>query len=436
MTSIAFVALFLALLGPPVWAQVEPDAGPKNGFHLYSVTGSFGYSSTALGAGYSSSVPGLGGDYFAQASTAVGYSQSGPNGNFSVIYVPSYSGQVRYSNLQAFNQDLTIRLSRRLGLKLGWYLNGYGGDRTIETYLFAGNALSQVAAADPTLNGLSDALNGGHTSSPNLVNAGQAILYGTRVLSEGATTGLTYRPTTRLRWSVSASGDQSQARPNSSYTDAAFFPRTKMLRGDLSMGYSLTTRTEVGFDVSTARLYGGFGREQYSTAAVHVARKLTTRWFASGALGAGASNYRSTATAPTTLTYVTDLSLAYRSTEQTFAVNYNRYAGDFYGSNSRATQTYMGIWTWHNRGRSWSLQASGAYQTLAGGTLAGATVTQAGGAISRGLTRQLSAGLDYGFAQFSGVSGVATGPTRAITSHGARLSITWIPFLRETPPLQ
>lgn len=424
--SLGLLVLGGLWLVPALLAQTDVDVQPRNGLHWYNVTASLGYSSLALGGGYSSAVPSVGGDYFGWASTAIGYYQGGPNGSFSVTYVPSYSGQVRYSNLKSFNQDLTIHAARRLSAKAEWYLNAFGVEHTIQEYLFSGNALAQ-AAQD------SDNLTAAQAAPPSLATTAQVILYGTRVLSFGATTGFNYRPTTRLRWNASVTGDQSQGRPNHAYPQAAFLPRTQVLRADSSLGYSVTPRTEIGLDAEAARVFGGYGRQQYYSGAVRLARKLAPQWYASGAVGVGASNYGSNSLAPTTATYMTDLSLAYRRPEQALVLSYNRYAGGFYGVNTRATDTYMAMWTWRTRNRRWSLQANGAYQTLAGGVLGGATITQAGGLISRGITRQVLLSLDYGFAEFSGV-GLAS--SHELTSHAARLTLTWIPFLRDTPPLR
>jgi hypothetical protein len=209
-------------------------------------------------------------------------------------------------------------------------------------------------------------------------------------------------------------------------------PGTETVRAELGFDRSVNPKTDVGFDLSIARTQSSSRtREQYSAAALHLARQLAQHWFVSGGGGVGTSNYASQTLAPTSFTYVGSASVAYQEGVNTMAFTYNRSAGDSYGLNSRTMQTYVGTWSWHNRRRSWSLFANGERQTMGGGSLSGLNVNQFGAGISNALMRQASWSIEYGFVALTNGARDSNGPAR---SSGVKVTFTWIPVLSETAP--
>src|SRR5256885_2019575 len=102
----------------------------KNGFQVYGAAFSAGYS------GLSSSELLKSENYSSVLSSiSLGFSHTGPKNNLSVTYVPSFSGTFHTSNLQSFNQAMSLEFTRRLTSKWTWYTAGSADDSTIEQFL-------------------------------------------------------------------------------------------------------------------------------------------------------------------------------------------------------------------------------------------------------------------------------------------------------------
>jgi hypothetical protein len=444
--AVLALALSLGATVNDAWGQSLLDGGlfgpEKNGLHIYNVTASVGYSSLLGAFSNANDLQGHGGNYYSSAGVSLGYSHSGAQLSVRVMYVPSYSGTYRYSSLNSFNQRLNLTLSRRLGFKWTFYVVAVGDDSTVEQFIFQPNTLTTFVNGPATFDELAGAVMGGATSASPLKTFSQILIYGTRVLSFGANAGMTYRPSTRLRISFNGSGNEAQARPDSRdlHPEQSLLPRTRSEAGDANISYTLNPRTEIGTQFSTTRTQSFVGDYQTSNFSGSIGRKVGMHWFASvqgglgvfNSLGGGDTVGRSNQISPLEVSYLASGSVGYKGREHTWAGTYNRRVADQYGLGSESTTGLSGSWNWHQPGSSWAVYVSGGKQLLGGGLWGDLGSWQASAGVSRSLGRQVSCLVAYSYLKDS-VS--QTRMYNNVSAHAVRLTISWIPFLREAPPL-
>ena len=410
-------------------AQPRVQAGTPvgfgaNGFHLYSASLAAGYMSSAFGAG--TLAPGLGGDYQGWASLTGGYSFTGPKGVFAIDYTPGYTARLRYSQLRSFNQALTLTGTRRLGSKTLVHFNGSGSEGSYESFLFSGGGLGSVVGTG----GTTDVLTGGLSSASGAsLSPAQLIVYGGKVRTAVSSMGVSYAATTRLTVSLDASGSLTATKYDNTTTLAPVLPRYLNATGAFGLGYSLSPSTTIGSRLSYSYTTSKLANFDDSVAALFLDRKLGQHWFT--ALSAGPSLYRTKGGPVTaaTLSYDASGTLGYRFRQTSLATSYHRRAGDSYGFGAEASDTYDAAWDHFTRTLGWSFRASGGQQRLSGGSAGGFRASYAAGGITHALGRQLTLSLEYSYARYVG----AAYPRAEFQS--GRISLTWIPFLRDTPSL-
>jgi hypothetical protein len=438
----AAIAFFMGISVPLHQASAQgflenrADTLGKNGLHLYNVTGSIGYSSLLSMYRYGNPAGGIDGNYAAAASITLGYSHMGPKSALSFMYVPSYSGIFPISGQNSFNQRLNLEFSTRFGSKWTFYIAGSTDDSTVEQFIFKPSALTQFVNGPATFDQLASAVIGGQADTLALGLPGQLLAYGSRVLSVGANAGITYRPSSRLRLSFTGNAGQYQARDNKrdSHLDQPLIPRSRFEQGNANVSYSLTPRTEAGVQLSTMKTRGMAGQYQTTTASGSIGRKLGAQWFASaqGGIGVFTSLERTGRVLPDGSSYIVNGTLGYKAREQTWAGTYNRMLADQYGLGSASTSSFLGSWSWRRPGLSWSIFASGGKQLLSGGTFGDFGTWQTSAGYSRALGRQASVSMEYSYLTDS------VTPVRLynnVNAHAVRVTMSWIPFLRDTPPL-
>jgi len=402
------LALFAALFtsGPILAQEVIPDPdtadGPpaavaKNGLHVYQVSGSVGYSSVSGLLGNGSDFRQLGCDCYGVGAITTGYSHTGPVNRFDAVYTPSYSNYYGLTGLQGFNQNMQVVFESRFSPKWKFSLVATADDSSVVEF-----------ALQP-----SSALNGGQdlgtfvSTTMSAVTPGQTLLYGGRVLSVGGRTGLTYRPTTRIRITFEGGFFQSQTRSGGSSQSGNYvIPRSRFENANVNATYSLTPRTEVGGEVSLLEYHTVLGDYRATVVGGTYARKLSRQW--SVLADAGFGTYAPTST-PATLPkisfagsqFTTTLGLGYHGRENSFMTTYRRMAGDLYGLASSSSQGVQSAWRWHQAGRNWSTYLELDYQRLTGGPLGDGANWEASAGVTRALSRRMSMSFSYGYLKSS-----------------------------------
>ncbi len=390
----------------------------NNGFHINEVDLSAGYADIKGPAGFLAGPQGQAfTGYSAWASASLGYSNINPNGSFVVIYTPSYTSVFRYS-AHWFDQDLHLDWTRRLSTEWAFRFSGTARESTVEEFLFVPQGTVSSA--------------GDYIYSPSLVNPTQALLFGTRVLSLNAGLGVTYSPSTRLHISLDARGDQIQSRPNPSEPAQYVIPRTRAEEGHLVVGYKASPKTEYGVEADYLQAQSVFGRYRTATAGLFAARRLGMRWSVNGSGFAAAISSVGQGSLPFTLSYGVSGNVRYQLRANSFSLSYRRSGGDSYGFGALSTTAYSALWSWRSRARTWSLQAVADRQQIEGGVVGGIDLWDGSLTVSRALSRRVALGVGASYLRETLPPGILAGETQAYI---ARLTLSWIPFLRDTPPL-
>jgi hypothetical protein len=441
---------------PSSFVNLNPLGRAQNGWRLFSVTGSFGYSTLALPANSgvigSPSVPSfalgqLQSDYDTTASAAFGYNYSAPKSTISLFYSPSYVRRYRFSKIKAFNQTMGINLHRDFAPKWSANLALNGADQTLDQLLFSSAILSTATTPVGTLDDLQQGLGLGQysgdqlasllTGSPAIATPSQSVIFGISVLSLAGSAGVSYRPTPRL--SISVNGGVSQSQTRGSRGDVAnqsnfVIPRAvaQIITGTVS--YAWSPRTSVGAQLGSSWMDSSFNRYLTHNVSGFLQRRLTPRLFAglqagvgfadslqkAGQTGAGPLNGAATSTG--------GVNLGYAAFEQSFTGAYTRSVSDNFGFASQRSESISGSWQWARPGRPWGVGASVGQQRLLGGFIQDFRFWFASASFHRMLSSQLAINFSVGYVDRPPIT-TASFTTNAIgiSGYSTRVTLVWTP---------
>ncbi len=403
-----------------------------NGFHVYGVTGSGGYSSLNLHTLSLRDSAGMGGEAFAWAAVSLGYAYHYGNHTFRINYTPAYSGSFQTGNLQSFNQNMNFELTERLKPQWTFYLRGSGDDSTLQQFLFRPGGSSQLAA-DGTSDQLAATVIGAPGEVPAAKTPLQNTLYGIRLLSFGSETGITYKSSPRLSISAGGGFAQTQSRPNDQNDQSgpllALIPRTRLEQGTVNVAYSLSPRSAIGAAASTISTQSGYGNSQISTFTGTYGRKLGAHWFGNVAGGIGTFHTSKTiGSIPSGTSYVASGSFGYQAESQALVASYGRTVGDTYGLVAGSTTNFLGTWNYRQPGTAWGIVASGGQQELKGGPIGTFTTWHGSAGVTRAVSNQVNLSMEYAYLKDATRP---KGPYQDLRAHIVRMTISWIPQLGE-----
>lgn len=317
-----------------------------------------------------------------------------------------------------------------LGKKVDYFANLTASDTTLQQFVFTPAVVTQAVVGSSA--GTTSVTSPGALTSP--ATETQTSFYGTRMLTYGGRTGFNYKPTTRLRLGLSATASEADARPLKNETYEIVVPHTLLEQGVFDLTYSLSPRTDIGFEAMGNRTSSVYGHYLESSLGMTMARKLSQRWFASIEGGAGTTNSVGESVAANGVGWEGSATLEYRGRENAISGAYRRMVGDFYGLGSSSTTSYSADWKYKRHDLNWTLNIFGEEQILTGAALGNLSTYQAGTGISRALSRQVSISIDAVYFEDK-VSGSAPSSLPNLTARMIRMTFGWIPFLRDTPPL-
>src|SRR5215469_9391410 len=181
--------------------EINFRAGELGGLHLVGLSAFGGYSTSAypqagLNLSATSGLGNLGGDASYGATASVGWQRHREKTDISILYTGSYNGMVRYSNLNAYNQSLSISAVRLLTPKWTFSFTASGQDENLAQYLFQPSSFSILTQVPSTFDDLAAAVAIGQfsnaqvasmlTGAPVLQLPGRSLLTGIRILSYAA----------------------------------------------------------------------------------------------------------------------------------------------------------------------------------------------------------------------------------------------------------
>jgi hypothetical protein len=423
--------------------EVNFRANQLAGIHLVGISVYSGYSSNALPqSGYSltssGNVGNLGADYSYGGSASLGWQLHREKTNAAIMYTGSYGGMVRYSGVDGYSQSLSVSASRSLSPKWILTFNGSGADSTIAQYLFNPGALNVITQVPATFDDLAAAFAAGQFSSsqaasiltgaPLMQAAGRSLLVGNRILSYTGRAGVEYTASSRLHFhfgSFAAAGQTRFGDTQSGTPLNVVMPRSLGADAGAGLSYSLSPRTQVGFDVEANRTVNHYQSVYVSTATASLGRKMGEHWFLH-LQGGGTYDdvLQETLGTPRTRQIVGSGSFGFQTKSNTLIASYSRTGSDEFGLAVGTITTASGAWNWHPAGSRWSASASfGQQQTRDTGF-----ISLSGWEATGGLTNRASMHTNLSL-QYSYLSskGNYAGNMSDVRIHSIRLSFGWTP---------
>jgi hypothetical protein len=429
-------------LGQEFLDEVNFKAGQLGGLHLVGLSVFSGYSTSAYPqAGFefngANGVGNLGADESYGASASVGWQSHTEKTNVSVLYTATYQGMVHYSNLNAFDQSLSISAVRMLTPKWTFTLSASGQDNTLAQYLFQPSTLSIITQVPASLDDLAAALAAGQysnaqvasllTGSPGLQTPERSLLLGNRVLSYTAQASLEYALSSRLSLhfaSFTAAGQTESGQdnvPGQNYV----MPRSIGANAGVGFSYSLSPRTQIGVDVQASRLENRYQDAYTGTASASLSRKMGERWFLR-AYGGGTYTdvTQQTFGTPKTSQVIGGGSIGFRTFSHSLVASYQRAANDTYGFAVGTVTTMSGAWNWRRAGSRWSVSASFGEQQTRNTGFESLSGWQASGGVSTTLNPHTTLSAQY---VYMNSSGTYLGVFNSLAVQSVRVSLGWAP---------
>jgi len=436
------------LMGQPLTDQVNFKSGTMGGVHLYNVSVYSGYVSSAypLTAGIASTpIPGtgtLGPDTNYGAQATAGWQRHGQRTNFSLMYSGGYNGMARYTDLSAFNQTLSISLTRQLRPKWMFTVAASGQDSTLAQFLYQPSSLSVVAQLPATFDDLAAAFSIGQfsnsqmasmlTGAPLLESPVRSALLGNRVLSYGLQASVRYAYSSRLSFSFgsfSAGGQNRRSGNNEAVQQPYGFivPRTLGINAGLGMSYSLSPRTDLGVDAQEMRIANQYQNGYTTTATASFGRKMGTHWFLR--VSGGGSLARVTQQiygTPETHSVVGGGSIGFRTYQHTLIASYDRTSSTAFGFAMGINTLTSGSWNWHRPGSGWSLFTSAGQQQVRRTGYLDLSGWQASTGLSRRISTSTTVVAQYSYLSSNGTA-LLGGGLANLCIHSVRVSLNWAP---------
>jgi hypothetical protein len=420
----------------PLPDQLNFRSGEMAGLQFYGVSVFSGYSTSAYPVGQSIQ-PGassIGGDTIYGASASMGFQRHRERMNFSVIYSPSYGGQVHYSNLNSLNHTLLINGSRKFSQKWTVSLSGSGQDISLTEFLFNPSSLAVRSQVPLTFDDLAASFAVGQFTNSQVASMltgsyppqspTQSLLYGYKTLSYSAQASLVYTYSARLSFHVSSYAAGSQPINNSGQVSGTYLVNHMIgATGGVSMSYSLSSRTQLGLNLEETRQINHYQGAYLSTASASIGRKMGEHWFLN--LNGGYYYTRETkqVTSLPSNQVVGGGSLGFKTYQHTFTASYERTSTNSYGI--IGTVTMVGSsWSWHHPGSGWALMASFSEEQTRNTGFVSLSAWQAASGLTRKITDRSTLTAQYAFLRGNSIySGVPAN----LAVHSVRLSVGWSP---------
>lgn len=424
--------------------EINFRTGGLAGLHLVGVSVYSGYSTSAYPqAGINlSAAPGqgnLGGDASFGATASVGWQWHREKTNVSVLYSGTYSGMVRYSDLDAYNQSLFLSVNRTLTPKWTFNLTASGTDNSLAQYLFQPSSVSVLSQVPSTFDDLAAAVAVGQftnaqvasllTGAPVMQLPGRSVLAGERILSYAAQASLAYALSSRVRLNFAgfAAAGQNRLGGQQESTAPANYVQPRSLGANAGIGftYSLSPRTDVGVQVDGNRTVNHFQSAYVSSATGSFGRKMGLHWFLRMQGGGTYSDFtQQTIGTPKTSQIVGGGSLGFQTHTHTLVASYNRTASDTFGFAVGTITMTSGAWNWRRMGSKWGLSASFTQQQTRNAGFASLSGWEASGGINTSLNPHTTLSAQYAYLRDAGDY---AGVFNNYSVQSVRLSLGWAP---------
>jgi hypothetical protein len=416
---------------------------PLEGIRVYEVSAFSGYSTSAYPAG-SGQIPlqgasSLGGDASYGGSARVGWQHHRQRTDFSLTYTGTYAGMARYSGTNAYNQSLSLSLTRNLSPKWTLSLSGTASDITTVQFLYQPSAVGALAQVPATMDDLAAAFSVGQFSSNQIASAltgaplldspARTLLFGDRILAYSSQVSLNYTRSSRLSFHLAGftAGGQQRLGGSTAPEPNYVMPRTIGINGGMGMSYMLSPRTQVGLDFSGDRISNRYQGGYVTTAGASIGRKMSTHWFLSvhggGSLDHLTSQLYGT---PKTTQAIWGGSIGFRTYQHTLVGSYDHTSRDTYGLAIGTTTMLTATWNWHRPGSRWSVFTSYSQQQLRNTGYSSLSGWEATGGVTQNLSSHTRMSVQYAYLSNAGNF---LGNISNLAIQSVRVSMSWMPQL-------
>jgi hypothetical protein len=444
LLALGFLAAHTAQAQSGAAGFFNPLSASRNGIHLYSASVYGGYFSggNTFGLPATSMTPGLqqsGTFSIAGASANFGLSRTGERASFSIRYAPSYVAYPDRTDLNAMGHSFSLNWNRKLGRRWSLDASAMGLVAKQEQSYFSSNAFGIAASLPATFEDLAGAITSGKLTDTQLaalltgssVRAlpEQTYLYGQRIGSGSVYSGISYAPSERSSFHVSASVNRVQGLPaekTGSEAAPALIRTTTTGSATFGWRYSLSPRTSIGIEVGTSRTISRQQDAYASSTSFSLSRTVTQHWFIQARAGGGMLSYaRNELAASQRPQYTAGASTGYKFRSNTLLASYERTIGDAYGLGAAHTSVATAGWARKTPGSAWSLHAEYGYQQTAGSPLLNTESWRAMGGLARSLTNHLFIGVQYAYFAYPPRPEAITGLLSS--GSGLNVSLSWSP---------
>jgi hypothetical protein len=346
---------------------------------------------------------------------------------------------IRYSNLNAYNQSLSLSVNRMLTPKWTFTLTAAGQDNSLAQYLFQPSPASVLTQIPTTFDDLAAAVAVGQfsnsqvasmlTGAPVLQLPGRSLLASTRILSYSAQASLEYALSSRLRlhFATFAAAGQNRLAGQQENTAPANYVMPRSLGANAGIGttYSLSPRTDVGADLQAGRTDNHFQSAYVTSATAFFGRKMGMHWFLRMQAGGSYSDITvQTIGRAKAAQIVGGGSLGFQTHSHILVASYNRTAADSFGFAVGTITSTSGAWSWRRSGSRWGLSASFAQQQTRNAGFASLSGWQASGGVTSALNPHMTLSAQYVYLHDSGDY---AGVFNTFNVQSVRLTLGWAP---------
>lgn len=413
----------------------------RRGFHIYSASSYFGYSSLATPPQSGTLIPGLqlGSDVETGGAVTFGWNRPRERSKFSLLYTPSYTARRRYTQWNSMNHSLTFAGTRRLSARWSVALAGHGVYSGLEHLLFFPTVFSRVADAPRSFADLAEALAGGRftndqlasilTGAPVVESPAHTLAFGDRLLNSTLRLSFSYSPARRWTLRAGAGARQTQRIYDRRYGEESrrndLPPRSVGAEVHTSVSYAANPRTFTGFHLGAARNSSLLHDNYVSTGKAFLRRALGRHWFVEGHGGVGmVTPIRWTFQRPSGLRLLGGGSAGLNLSPHIFLVSHEQTVGDLYGMGAGLNESTTLAWRWWPSGRTWGVHASGGRHRAQGSQFSEIEGWLIGGGWTRGLSRHTALRAEYAYLRnFRRYLGTSHG----LAGNSVRLSFVWTP---------
>ena len=449
---LASLALSVGTLTTACWSQTLPalldfTRSKAEGIRIYNVSTFYGYTRSEFPTSTGLTVAPNSRQIYGVMGT-LGWQRFRGRTNFSLRYTGTYTGDVRQSELNRVNHNAVFGLVRQFGRKWNLDISGSAQQASFYQYLFEPTPLSSVAQTPATFDNLAAAMSvGAYTSSQDnlqlspsaaTVSPIRAALLSAGLWTYGARAGLSYSPSSRLRFSFGSFAVGGQFRSGDQIPElrqSYFLPNT--FGGDatasFSVDYTFSPRTMINVGVSQTYISTRLQRATGTNGVIALSRKMGRNWFLRGNIGAFYTEYQSGWTSSRAQT-IGGASLGFTTYAHTFLATYNRtgYDFNFNAGAIGANSIISGAWQWRRPRSDRAFNAG--YNRIKSNTTG--LTSLSGWQTHAGFTQRLPGNL-FLSATYTHLSsrGVYLNLNNHINLDGARIMIGWAPrgVLRTSP---